>query len=142
MVSTIQMNVVRGTYSHIRQLIHANISRRCKVHRVRFTCAMQTLVSAVIANESRIHMSTVRSTYSHTRQLCFNIRLRHKDIDKIEDIVKSIRDYLTRRCVLYLCPQNARSNTLQLVQDKSGCLKIYIMQPCHILCDAEAHQGE
>jgi len=71
-------------------------------------------------------MSTVRSTYSHTRQLCFNIRLRHKDIDKIEDIVKSIRDYLTRKCVLYLCPRYACSKLLQLVQDKSRCLKVFL----------------
>lgn len=59
--------------------------------------AAQTLVNAVISNESRITKSTVRSTYSHTRQLCFLIRLRHRDIDKVEDITKSIREYFSRK---------------------------------------------
>ena len=59
--------------------------------------AVQTLVNAVISNESQIQMSTVRSTYSYTRQLCFNVRLRHRDIDKVEDITKSIKEYFSRK---------------------------------------------
>lgn len=58
---------------------------------------MQTLVNAVISNESRIQMSTVKSTYSHTRQLYFTIRLRYRDIDKTEDIVRSIKQFLARK---------------------------------------------
>ena len=54
-------------------------------------------MNAVISNESRITKSTVRSTYSHTRQLCFLIRLRHRDMDKVEDITKSVREYFTRK---------------------------------------------
>ncbi|DBA94457.1 TPA: hypothetical protein ACH3X1_002052 [Trebouxia sp. C0004] len=61
------------------------------------TIPNKVLSEMIISNESNILTSRVLSHFNRSRQLLFTIKLRYKDLEKVEIVVDEMRRGLTRR---------------------------------------------
>lgn len=61
------------------------------------TIPNKVLSEMIISNESNILTSRVLSHFNRSRQLLFTIKLRYKDLEKVELVVDDMRRSLTRR---------------------------------------------